>query len=198
MRKLLLLSFVLLCSLYFSQNVAINGSGALPDASAMLDIAANDKGLLVPRIALTAANVAAPIVSPTVSLLVYNTATAGVSPNNVIPGYYYWDGAKWVRLFSGAWLNGGAINGVGKYYVNGINLPANTLTTLSIADANCLTSSAILAVSFTGLLPGTNAQNYNIRIVNVQAANGSFTIQFVNLNAGLNYNGLAISYVAFY
>ncbi len=28
------------------------------------------------------------------SLLVYNTATAGTSPNNVTPGFYYWNGAK--------------------------------------------------------------------------------------------------------
>jgi hypothetical protein len=35
------------------------------------------------------------------SLLVYNTATAGAAPNNVTPGYYYWDGVKWLRLLSG-------------------------------------------------------------------------------------------------
>ena len=31
-------------------------------------------------------------------MLVYNTATAGTVPNNVTPGYYYWDGAKWVKF----------------------------------------------------------------------------------------------------
>lgn len=32
--------------------------------------------------------------------MIYNTATAGTSPNNVIPGYYYYDGTKWVRFIN--------------------------------------------------------------------------------------------------
>ncbi|EDO28067.1 predicted protein, partial [Nematostella vectensis] len=32
--------------------------------------------------------------------MVYNTATAGSSPNNVVPGFYFWDGSKWVLLTS--------------------------------------------------------------------------------------------------
>jgi hypothetical protein len=64
----------------------------------MLDIVSTDKGLLIPRVALTTLNAAGPITTPLTSLLVYNTATAGVSPNNVIPGYYYWDGTKWVAF----------------------------------------------------------------------------------------------------
>ncbi|HMQ76390.1 MAG TPA: hypothetical protein PKE21_10930 [Flavobacteriales bacterium] len=104
----------------FGQNIGINASGAVPDASALLDLdvtahPANDKkGLLVPRIALTATNVAAPVVAPALSLLVFNTATAGVAPNNVTPGYYYWSGAAWTRLFVGtdAWtLVGNTIAG---------------------------------------------------------------------------------------
>lgn len=69
-----------------------------PDASAKLDISATDKGILIPRVALTATNAAAPVSSPVTSLLVYNTATAGAAPNNVLPGYYYWDGMKWARF----------------------------------------------------------------------------------------------------
>lgn len=84
-----------------AQNVGVNPTGAAPDASAMLDVSATDRGLLVPRIALTAANVAAPVTTPSASLLVYNTATAGAAPNNVTPGYYYWSGApanRWIRF----------------------------------------------------------------------------------------------------
>ena len=88
----------------FCQNIGINGNGALPDASAILDVSAapsNDKGMLVPRIALTATNVAAPVTAPAISLLVYNTATAGTTPNNVVPSYYYWDGTQWAPLGGG-------------------------------------------------------------------------------------------------
>lgn len=98
-----------------AQNVAINADGAAPNASAMLDVdvtalpAASKRGLLVPRVALTATNAAAPIVAPATSLLLYNTATAGVAPNNVWPGYYYWNGTAWVRFaaMGDAWLTTG-------------------------------------------------------------------------------------------
>ncbi len=83
-----------------AQNVGINATGATPDASAMLDIVSSSKGLLIPRVALTATNAAGPITSPTTSLLVYNTATAGTTPNNVSPGYYFWNGSAWIAFSS--------------------------------------------------------------------------------------------------
>lgn len=75
-----------------------------PNASAKLDISSTDKGFLPPRVALTASNVFSPIVgtsSAAAGLLVYNTATAGSAPNNVVPGYYYWNGTIWNQI-SGA------------------------------------------------------------------------------------------------
>lgn len=84
--------------------IAINTTGANPDASAGLDVSFTNKGVLIPRVALTATNVPSPVTSPADGLLVYNTATAGTAPNNVIPGFYYWTTAtsKWNMLFSGS------------------------------------------------------------------------------------------------
>ncbi|RYE36866.1 MAG: hypothetical protein EOP42_01765 [Sphingobacteriaceae bacterium] len=94
-----LLTFVLISKIASAQNVGISSSNSFtPDASAALDVSFTNKGLLVPRVALTASNAAGPITSPATSLLVYNTATAGTSPNNVIPGYYYWSGSAWIML----------------------------------------------------------------------------------------------------
>ena len=94
---------VLLADTAFSQNVGISSSSSFtPDASAGLDVSYTNKGLLMPRVALTATNAAGPITSPAISLLVYNTATAGTSPNNVVPGYYYWNGVAWTALTTGA------------------------------------------------------------------------------------------------
>ncbi len=80
-----------------------------PDASAQLDVTATDKGFLAPRIALTGATDVATITSPATGLMIYNTATAGTAPNNVLPGYYYFDGVKWVRFINGSnaskWTN---------------------------------------------------------------------------------------------
>lgn len=68
---------------------------------ATMDITSTNDGILIPRIALTATNVAT-VLTPTVSELVYNTATSVPGPNQVTPGFYYWDGSIWVRIASGA------------------------------------------------------------------------------------------------
>src|SRR5688572_5210683 len=89
-KKIILVTCLLFVGkLQFAQNVGVNATGATPDVSAMLDIVAIDKGLLVPRVSLTNTTDAVTIATPATSLLVYNLATAGVAPNNVVPGYYY-------------------------------------------------------------------------------------------------------------
>jgi len=91
----------------YAQNVGINATGANPDASAMLDVSSTNTGMLIPRVALTTRNAAAPITSPATSLLVYNTATAGTAPNNVTPGFYYWNGSAWIAILANAGTTGG-------------------------------------------------------------------------------------------
>lgn len=79
-------------------NAQIGIGTASPAASAELDITSSSKGVLIPRLALSSLTSASPVSSPATSLLVYNTATAGTFPNNVTPGYYYWNGTIWQRL----------------------------------------------------------------------------------------------------
>ncbi len=107
--------FFLLCSYRgISQNIAVNTTGAAANSSAMLDIDATNKGLLIPRVALTQTTSNSPIgASIVTSLLVYNTATI----NDVVPGYYYWDGTQWVRA------TGGAIGPTGPAGANGVTGP---------------------------------------------------------------------------
>ncbi|MBL0358648.1 MAG: hypothetical protein IPP72_18080 [Chitinophagaceae bacterium] len=99
--KKLFLSLILLLtvSFSFSQNVGVGTNS--PNSSAALDITAANKGLLPPRVALTGINDIATIATPAAGLLVYNTATAGTVPNNVIPGYYYYTGLAWLRISNG-------------------------------------------------------------------------------------------------
>lgn len=105
-RSAVLTSLCLLCGIGYAQNVGINTTGAAPNVSALLDVDAaptNDKGILIPRVGLTQTTSNAPVgASVATSLMVYNTATV----NDVTPGYYYWDGTKWVRLLgnNNAWL----------------------------------------------------------------------------------------------
>ena len=89
-----IVSLLLFSSALFAQ-VGINTDNLLPDPSAGLDVKFSDKGFLPPRVELQAPYVAAPVVSPAVGLLVYNTAYAGNPPDNVVPGYYYWTGNMW-------------------------------------------------------------------------------------------------------
>src|SRR3989304_3741624 len=104
----------------FAQNVGINTTGNAPNSSALLDVDAspgNNKGILIPRLPLTASNVGAPISpAPGVGekgLMVYNTATAGISPNDVVPGFYFWNGSAWASLGGGAtgggWTDDGTV-----------------------------------------------------------------------------------------
>lgn len=107
----LMLSMLMLTG--YAQSVGIANTAITPDASSILEVQSTSKGMLIPRVALTATNAAGPVASPATSLLVYNTATAGVAPNNVTPGYYYNAGTpaapNWTRLLGGreAWLTTG-------------------------------------------------------------------------------------------
>lgn len=103
LRTLPLITAFVLAATTQAQNIGINTTGAAPNASAMLDITATDRGLLIPRVALTATNSALPMTTPADALLVYNTATAGTAPNNVTPGFYYYSTATstWISILSG-------------------------------------------------------------------------------------------------
>ncbi|WP_306349743.1 hypothetical protein [Flavobacterium sp. '19STA2R22 D10 B1'] len=73
----------------------------LPDSRAQLDVVASDRGVLIPRVQLKSIKRMDPITnngSLPNSLLVFNEATAGVAPENVIPGYYYWYDNRWNRV----------------------------------------------------------------------------------------------------
>jgi hypothetical protein len=95
----LIIAYVSFALFSYSQNVGINSTGAAPVSSAALDVDMTNKGILIPRVALTTTTAFAPVTgTATTSLLVFNTATAGSSPTNVFPGYYYWDGSKWLRV----------------------------------------------------------------------------------------------------
>lgn len=90
----IILLLVLNTQLLLSQNVSINTDGSPPDSSAILDISADNKGILIPRVSLSGTDDTTTIISPQISLFVYNTATTVT----VTPGYYHWDGNAWSRL----------------------------------------------------------------------------------------------------
>ncbi len=94
MKNFLLIIIVLSALAVHAQNVGVGTN----NPKAKLDITASDAGILIPRIALSSTDVAAPVTAPETSTMIYNTATAGTPPNNVVPGFYYWNGIKWIPL----------------------------------------------------------------------------------------------------
>lgn len=96
--KKLLLAAVL-CSTYSFAQV---GVGTTTPRGA-LDVSSTTSGFIPPQVALTDLTVAAPVLNPqggalANGTLVWNTNTAGVMPNNVSPGLYYWNGTRWISV----------------------------------------------------------------------------------------------------
>jgi len=132
----------------FAQNIGINSTGATPNPAAILDLQsgnAGTKGFLPEQVALTATNAVGPVASPPTGLIVYNTATAGVSPNNVVPGYYFNAGTpatpNWEQFVAG----NSATTTVGAWLLNGntsTNAASNFLGTTDATTLNFRTNNA--------------------------------------------------------
>ncbi len=86
-KQLLLVAFLTTTVVATAQNVGINATGASPHASALLDVAATNKGVLIPR--MTQAQRDA-ITSPATGLLIYQT--------NGTAGFYYYTGSTWTGI----------------------------------------------------------------------------------------------------
>lgn len=132
-----------------------------PNASAKLDVTATNKGFLPPRVSLTSTTDVATIASPATGLIVYNTNTAGSAPNNVIPGYYYYNGSTWVNLIGSSTAN--TITGNG--------------TTSTIANF-----SSVINDQTVGFTLG-NSDNGKIIVINSASAQ---TITVPSLSVGFN------------
>ncbi len=141
-----------------AQNVGIGSSSFTPDNSAGLEIKFTDKGLLIPRVALTSATDATTIPSPATSLLVYNLGTGGLSP----AGYYYWDGSQWVKFATGT---GAGITSIGPG-TSGSETSGSGLT----FSANPITTTGTIALSNSGVTAGTyGSSGANIPNITVDA-----------------------------
>jgi len=104
MKKVLFLMFLLLLMGLGAAGVKAQvriGGNAAPNASAVLDLNADDtnsgsKGLALPRVALTSNQMLLPGVTQNLTgMMVYNTSTTGTGVNRI--GIYLWNGATWVQ-----------------------------------------------------------------------------------------------------
>ena len=165
----------------FSQNVGINTDGTAADASAMLDVKSENKGLLIPRVELEATNLASPITSPETSLLIYNTATDGTGAIAVTPGYYYWSGTEWLRLISGDDSNNWRTTGN-----TGTNPSTNFLGTIDNESLVFRTNNTERARITSNGLIGINTSTASAQLHVVEEANDGATpgVRIVESGAG--------------
>ena len=93
--KAILPGFLLL-SLGINGQVRIGNTAANADASALLDVVSDNKGLLLPRVKLSSNDDTATIPNPANGLMVYNTAAAGLGTKAVKANMIYtWKVDKW-------------------------------------------------------------------------------------------------------
>lgn len=124
-----------------------------PDNSAQLEVKSTNRGLLMPRIALVKTTEQTPVVGVAAkSLMVYNTATI----NDVTPGFYHWDGTKWVRAASAGDIPpAGAGNITGTNLINVTNGKNNAFkdTEISLTGGNYLDLLQMVGDSINPVVP---------------------------------------------
>jgi hypothetical protein len=191
MKKSLLFLFSLfITGVSFSQNVAINSTGALPAASAMLDITSTTSGLLIPR--MTSAQKTA-IAAPATGLIVYDVT---------LNAFWYYNGTAWVPLLSSAtgWmLTGNSL--AGTEFMGSTNAQPVRFFSNNIERARILSNGEVLVGSTTLIAPtfpsdilcayktaGGAANNWASNGVNTTTGGGSGYFQSTSTTN--SYNGV--------
>lgn len=141
---------VLVQTSYAQPGIYISSGAGNADPSAMLDISSINKGLLIPRVALTSITDQSTIPSPANSLLVFATGSGGLAK-----GYYYWDAANttWVS-FAGSNSGAGTTNYVTKWTPNG-NTLGNSVIYDNGSNVGIGTTSPVAKLDVAGLIAQT-------------------------------------------
>ncbi len=180
----LFILFILLISFSTYLNGQIIGlNNPTPDASAILDMVATNRGALIPRVALTATNAVGPIAAPADALLIYNTATAGVFPNDVSPGFYYYNTAttSWLRFFG---------TGIGNHFWDLLKGPATNLSLAHGANTTAFTFNSVTTATALGLSSSSLATGTLFSLSTSNAASTGNALLISSNSTGALANGI--------
>ncbi|MDN4029862.1 hypothetical protein [Chryseobacterium gambrini] len=141
-----------------------------PNTSALLDLTAADKGILIPRVALTSTTDIVTIPNPLTSMLVYNNGSAALT----YKGFVFWNGTEWRTI-------------------NNQSTKAPTITSLTCNAATLSPATYTSGVAYNGILKipytGGNGGLYqegttvtvnglNIKLLPGELATGSGQLSF--------------------
>ncbi|SEH33359.1 hypothetical protein [Chryseobacterium culicis] len=193
MKNLFLLPLVMVSSIAFSQ-VGINTN--TPDPSAILDIKSSNKGLLIPRIALTGKTDVTTILNPANGLLIYNLNKAGTAPNDVRADTFYkfnTSAGKWQTM-----LEDGSIPAQNGSII-AIDGNLTIAQEISVQMSNDFTTTATSPVSAVPIGYLTNEIIDNANTYTGSATTNSFTVNAdgiyqVTLNSQLSFDSAAIGF----
>jgi hypothetical protein len=184
--KQFFLSFIFIISLIITNQlaaqtgVAINSDGSAADGSAMLDVKASDKGILIPRVALTTS-----VTSPVNGLLVYQTGGT--------PGFYYYNGSAWIY-----------IQNSGNTALNASNLTSGTVPIARLGASGTASATTFLRGDNTWAVPAGGSSGVTLDLIatitvpqNLGAGGSAVASTPVNFNttntspaiAGASFNG---------
>ena len=143
-----------------------------PNQSAALHVNSNNKGVLLPSIALTSVTDNITVPSPSDGLMVWNNGLGGVSAT----GFYYWNNLKWNMISTGS----------------GIISPVTSNSSANWNNSG--TNAGNYGGSGTNLSLGTNTADDLVFKVNATKAGRFGVDNSVSLGAGANagQNGIAI------
>jgi hypothetical protein len=128
-------------SMIAQAQVKMGNNPKVINSNAVLEMESTNKGMLLPRVALTGTANVAPLTTHIAGMVVYNTATV----DNVSPGYYYNDGTQWVRLAA----------------TSNVSLPNQSLTNATTPAGNAVGQTAYNTNAGSGLPVGPVYWNGN-------------------------------------
>ncbi len=82
-------------------NIALGGK---PVIGASIALHSTNKGFVPNVVQLTSAIDVTTIPNPVIGMVVYNSSASGLYPDNTIPGCYMYNGIRWMRLQTNAYL----------------------------------------------------------------------------------------------
>lgn len=119
--------------------VKIGDNATNVNPNSLLELESTNKGLLIPRLELTALSNATPLTSHINGMVVFNTSTQ----NDVVPGFYYNDGSKWLKLLTNGQISSPTVIGTSS---------TNTFAITGLGQGNLSTDEILTIDPVTGVI----------------------------------------------